>query len=264
MRVALPRDRLADYKSKSQRARVATEAWAQANLYCPSCDSPSLIATRVNSPAIDYRCPSCKSPFQLKSQSRVFSGRIVDAAYSAMVRAIQENRTPNLFALHYEPAAWKVANLFLIPQFAFPLSAVEKRPPLGPSARRAGWVGCNILLTAIPLDARIAIIVNGKPFPKEMVRQQYAHIRPLAKLQTEQRGWTLDVLNAMRSLEKAEFSLSDAYGTEVRLARLHPANKHIRDKIRQQLQVLRDLSLLDFLGRGHYRLRQIHSQSVSP
>jgi len=32
----------------------------------------------------------------------------------------------------------------------------------------------------------------------------------------------------------------------------HP---HILDKIRQQLQVLRDLGLLEFLGSGSYRLR---------
>ena len=29
---------------------------------------------------------------------------------------------------------------------------------------------------------------------------------------------------------------------------------HVRDKIRQQLQVLRDLGLLKFLGAGSYRL----------
>jgi len=31
-------------------------------------------------------------------------------------------------------------------------------------------------------------------------------------------------------------------------------NAHVRDKIRQQLQVLRDLGLLEFLGSGSYRL----------
>lgn len=257
MQVALPSDGLVNYKSKSQRARIATEAWARANLYCPNCYSPSLSPSRVNTPAIDYHCPDCKSPFQLKAQSHLFSRRIVDAAYTTMIRAIQENRTPNLFVLHYEPLTWRVANLVLIPQFAFPLSAVEKRPPLGPHARRAGWVGCNILLHAIPPDARIVVIIDGKPLPQDVVRQQYVRMRPLSGLPVEQRGWTLDVLNAVRSLGKAEFSLSEVYGTEKRLASLHPANKHVREKIRQQLQVLRDLGLLDFLGRSHYRLRPV-------
>jgi type II restriction enzyme len=38
------------------------------------------------------------------------------------------------------------------------------------------------------------------------------------------------------------------------LAKLHPHNAHVRDKIRQQLQVLRDLGLLEFLGGGSYYL----------
>jgi len=171
-----------------------------------------------------------------------------------MVRAIRQNRTPNLLALHYEPLSWRVANLILIPKFAFPLSAVEKRPPLGPHARRAGWVGCNILLSAIPPDARIAMIIEGGSLPASQVRERYARMRPLANLQAEQRGWTLDVLNAVRSLGKTKFSLQDLYGAQEGLAHLHPANRHVREKIRQQLQVLRDLGLVEFLGQGRYRV----------
>jgi len=45
--------------------------------------------------------------------------------------------------------------LIFIPDFSFTLSAVERRKPLPSTARRAGWVGCNILLDRIPIDARI-------------------------------------------------------------------------------------------------------------
>jgi type II restriction enzyme len=31
-------------------------------------------------------------------------------------------------------------------------------------------------------------------------------------------------------------------------------NRHVRDKIRQQMQILRDMGLLEFLARGTYRL----------
>ncbi|HEV2616851.1 MAG TPA: hypothetical protein VGU63_09620 [Candidatus Acidoferrales bacterium] len=68
------------------------------------------------------------------------------------------------------------------------------------------------------------------------------------------RGWTLDVLNLVRSLRKQNFSLADAYTLEPHLASLHPSNRHVRDKIRQQLQILRDVGLVEFLGRGNYRL----------
>jgi len=172
-----------------------------------------------------------------------------------MVRAIMENRTPNLYALHYHLSEWTVANVILIPSFAFPLSAIEKRKPLSPTADRAGWIGCNILLHSIPADARIQIVSDGKPVSPATVRTQYARIRPLAKLDAKQRGWTLDVLNVVRFLGKPEFDLAEVYKSEEKLSKLHPANRHVRDKIRQQLQVLRDLGILEFLRPGEYRIR---------
>ena len=172
-----------------------------------------------------------------------------------MVREIKENRTPNLLVLHYHLDLWTVGNLLVIPSFAFPLSAIEKRKPLAATARRAGWIGCNILLGAIPEDARIPIVSDGVPVPVKQVREQYARLRPLKTLKPEQRGWTLDVLNAVRSLNKREFSLADVYALDDQLAALHPANRHVRDKIRQQLQVLRDLGILQFLNPGTYKLK---------
>lgn len=171
-----------------------------------------------------------------------------------MKRAILEDRTPNLYVLHYDLAAWAVRTVILVPHFAFALSAVERRPPLAPTARRAGWIGCNILLDKIPRDARIPVVHDGKPRPTTEVRRAYNRLRPLEKLKVEKRGWTLDVLQAVQSLGKTKFSLTDAYSLEGSLSRLHPANRHVRDKIRQQLQVLRDMGLLDFLGGGHYTL----------
>jgi len=67
-------------------------------------------------------------------------------------------------------------------------------------------------------------------------------------------GWTQDVLDAVDSLAKSKFSLAEVYKSEAKLARLHPANHFVREKIRQQLQVLRDLGILEFLGDGEYRL----------
>ncbi len=172
-----------------------------------------------------------------------------------MKRAILEDRTPNLYVLHYDLAEWAVRTVILIPRFALALSAVERRKPLAPTARRAGWVGCNILLDKIPGDARIAVIEAGKPLAKQAVRDAYERLRPLEKLKVEKRGWTLDVLQAARSLGKKEFDLTEIYSRDEELSRLHPNNFHVRDKIRQQLQVLRDLGLVEFLGGGSYRLR---------
>jgi len=58
----------------------------------------------------------------------------------------------------------------------------------------------------------------------------------------------------VRAINKPEFSLSEVYAHAGELAKLHPDNRHVRDKIRQQLQVLRDLGLLEFVSPGCYRL----------
>jgi type II restriction enzyme len=253
MNLSLPTEGLDSYKSLSQRARVGTESWGATNFFCPACRSPRLNVSPRNTAAVDYFCPTCKSPFQLKSQSKPLGSKIVDAAYSEMKRAIEEDRTPNLYVLHYDLTAWTVRKVILVPHFAFALSAVECRRPLGPTARRAGWVGCNILLNKIPKDARIPIVEGGKFRSAAEVRRAYQRLRPLEKLNVQKRGWTLDVLNVLRSLEREQFALSDVYTHVEQLAKLHPKNAHVRDKIRQQLQVLRDLGLLEFLGGGSYR-----------
>ena len=137
----LPTAGLGRYKSSSQRARVGTESWGASNFFCPVCDSPRLDVAPHGTATLDYSCPRCDSPFQLKSQSRPFGTRIVDSAYSQMRRAILTDHTPNLYVLHYDLTAWAVRTVILIPHFAFALSAIERRKPLAPTARRAGWVG---------------------------------------------------------------------------------------------------------------------------
>lgn len=255
MDLRLPTAGLERYKSASQRARIGTESWGAENFFCPACESPRLEPSPQGTAAIDYVCPSCDSPFQLKSQSKPFGSKIVDAAFSEMKRAIQEDRTPNLYVMHYDLAAWAVHSVILVPRFAFTLSAIERRKPLAATARRAGWVGCNIVLDKISAHARIPIIQEGNVRPTQSVREAYQRLRPLEKLQVEKRGWTLDVLQVVQSLNKKEFSLQDVYAHAEALGRLHPANRHVRDKIRQQLQVLRDLGLVEFLGGGEYCLK---------
>jgi type II restriction enzyme len=164
-------------------------------------------------------------------------------------------KLPNLLALHYDSDSWKVRNLTLIPHFAFSLAAVRKRPPLKDTAKRHGWIGCDIVLSNIPPDVRIHLVANGIVAKASDVRRQYRRLRPLVELKVEERGWTLDVLNVVRPLGKSEFALADVYKSDAYLAKLHPANRNIHPKIRQQLQVLRDLGVLEFLGRGEYRLR---------
>jgi type II restriction enzyme len=172
-----------------------------------------------------------------------------------MRQAIIEDRTPGLFLLQYSRREFRVKNILLIPHFAFNESMLQCRKPLSPQAERAGWIGCNLLLDKIPPDARIPVVDDGSVIAPAIVRHSYSKLRALEKLEPTKRGWTLDVLNVVRSLNKTEFSLADVYAHADELAQLHPQNAHIRDKIRQQLQILRDLRLLKFHGDGSYQLR---------
>ena len=273
------------YKSGSQKAGNVTEAWGADNFYCPNCSSPKLDWLKPGTKANDYRCPSCKFWFQLKSQKTRIANSITDGAYKAMMDAIREDRSPNFYILHYDLATWTVRNLLLIPHFAFPPSAIIKRKPLSATARRAGWVGCNFDLTRIPVEARIAIVANSEVASETVVREKFRRVKPLKDVSIKDRGWTLDVLNIVhrvvntRALEcgdtsplsdwqtclpvpkrghvralQREFTNADIYAFERELERLHPGNRHIKDKIRQQLQVLRDRNLLLHVGRNCWRL----------
>jgi type II restriction enzyme len=170
-----------------------------------------------------------------------------------MMRALAGDRVPNLLVMQYTPE-WNVRNLLVIPSFFFTAASVEKRPPLGPTARRAGWIGCNILLGEIADIGKINVIADGLPIEPSTVREQYAALRPLAALDARARGWTLDVLRLVRKLGKRRFSLRDAYEFTSELSRLHPRNRNVGPKIRQQLQVLRDLGFLRFVSRGEYEV----------
>jgi type II restriction enzyme len=174
-----------------------------------------------------------------------------------MLRAIRADRTPNLLLLQYSNT-WRVQNLLLVPRMFFTESVVQKRRPLGPTARRAGWIGCNILLGEIPLDGKIPMISVGVPVRKDRVREQFSRVNQLANIPPAVRGWTLDVLRVVRELSKPEFTLQELYAFEAQLKALHPQNENVRPKMRQQLQVLRDLGLLRFGAPGNYRVVRIN------
>jgi type II restriction enzyme len=191
----------------------------------------------------------------LKVKHSAFGETVTDGAYTAMLAAIREDRTPNLLLMRYALAIWEVRDLLLIPSFMFSESAVIKRKPLAATARRAGWIGCNFALNRIPGSARIPVVSEGAISPPAEVRERYRLARKQVEgLTVKQRGWRLDVLRVIQSLGKSEFSTSDIYLFEGELAELHPGNEHVKEKIRQQLQELRDRNLLLHIGRNCWRI----------
>ncbi len=242
------------FMSRSQIAGEITERWVAENLYGPACTSESLEPTKPGTKVVDFRCPECSESFQLKSRSSAFRSRVLDSAYGPMIKSIEASMAPNFLFLHYDRLDWRVRDLFAVPRHFFSSSMIEKRPPLPPAARRAGWVGCNILLSALPIDSRISIVRDEVERPAEEVRGAWQASAFLRNATPESRGWTADVLACVRDVRRSEFTLQDVYAFEDRLGGMHADNRNVRPKIRQQLQVLRDHGVLEFIGRGRYRV----------
>ena len=133
------------------------------------------------------------------------------------------------------------------------LPAAAKRKPLSGNARRAGWIGCNILYSEIPAQGKIAVIRNQKETNKKIVIEKYADLKKLQTDNIKNRSWLLDVLACVNSISDTNFTLHEMYQFTEKLRLKHLENKNIEAKIRQQLQVLRDKGVIEFLGNGHYR-----------
>jgi len=243
------------YTSPSQRARILTEDWVARQAYCLECATPKLSQFSSGQPVADFFCSNCHEEYELKSKRNAIGPKLLDAGYCAMLNRLASDTNPNLFVLSYNSSDFFVTNFFIIPKRFFVPEIIEKRKPLAPTARRANWVGCNILLSGIPQTGKIFLVRNGRVEPRD---RALATWRKTLFLRDEKdisaKGWLLDIMRCIESLGKPNFKLDEVYAFEAELRTLHPENKHIKDKIRQQLQVLRDKGYLDFMSRGHYRL----------
>lgn len=241
------------YKSKSQIAKILTENWIASESYCPSCLN-TLRQAKSNSKVLDFICDNCDFDFELKSKKGSFGNKISDGAYNSMVERLNSDNSPHFFFLNYSPE-FKVKNLIAVPKYFMQLTAIEKRSPLSPTAKRAGWIGCNILSSEIAEAGKILIIDNYNVIDREKVQLKWSQTKFLQQSQNiETRNWTLDVLKCIEALKSKNFSLQQIYQFEYELAKRHPKNKHIKDKIRQQLQILRDKGLVEFVSPGNYKL----------
>lgn len=241
------------YKSVPQQSRVISESWIGKNMYCPRCGYPYLTKCKNNRPVADFTCSQCQNIYEVKASAGMFGHKINDGAYGTMMERIHSDTNPDFLFFTYEKRHEQVQQLFMVPKYYITDRVIEKRKPLGPTARRAGWIGCFIHLDGIPEAGRITIIKNGLIREKEAVCRQYGHTEFLGQINVPARGWLLDILHCIERIPHETFSLEEVYQFERQLQILHPENHTIRAKIRQQLQILRDKALIEFVGRGIYR-----------
>lgn len=255
MELKLPVEIAEDYSSGSQRIRVMTEHWVNRSVFCPNCGSV-LSQFGNNKPVADFYCKNCSEEYELKSKNGDMGKKIVDGAYSTMITRLKSENNPNFFFLTYDRSSLEIRNFLTIPRYFFVPEIIEERKALSPLARRAGWVGCNIVMSNIPEIGKIFYVQNGVPKSRDEVLEKWSRTEFVRSTHgIEAKGWLLDVLVCVERIKRKEFSLEAVYTFEAYLQAKHPSNHRVREKIRQQLQVLRDKGVIDFLGRGKYRMK---------
>mgnify|MGYP000449840595 FL=1 len=187
------------YNSNSQIARVLTENWVLNNSYCPSCGELPLNEFENNRPVADFYCKKCNEEFELKSKSGKLSNKITDGAYSTMIERINAENNPNFFFLTYTKQ-WTVNDFLIIPKQFFTPEIIIKRPPLAETARRAGWIGCNIDISKVADVGKIFLIKNSKTINQEIVKETFNKTLFLRTKNKDAKGWILDVMNCIDSI----------------------------------------------------------------
>ena len=97
-----------------------------------------------------FYCTKCSEEYELKSKHGIVGKKILNGAYATMIERLKSNNNPNFFFLTYDKSSLEIKNFLTIPKYFFVIDILEKRTPLNITARRAGWVGCNIIVENIP------------------------------------------------------------------------------------------------------------------
>ena len=177
---------------------------------------------------------------------------IPDGAYSTMIERINSLQNPNFFFLTYSKN-WAVNNFLIIPKQFFTSEIIVQRKPLGDNARRKGWIGCNIDISNIAEAGKVFLVKDSQIINRSIVETTFKKTLFIREKSLDARGWILDLMSCIDMIKKNTFALEDVYKFEEHLKQKYPSNNFIKDKIRQQLQYLRDKGIIEFVGRGIYK-----------
>jgi hypothetical protein len=144
------------FVSSAQMARVALETWASFNLYCLDCESDALDRLPHNTPVADFKCFVCERTYQLKAKDGRFGLRITGAAYQPTIDAIERGEMPEHIFVEFDKRFNTVVFVDAIPGRLITEDRVVPRKPLSQTARRAGWRGCNIVISGLPSVRMVA------------------------------------------------------------------------------------------------------------
>jgi len=112
------------------------------------------------------------------------------------------------------------------------------------------------ILASVPRDKQKAIRLPDSSLFDDILNDENISERfegGVQSIVSNLSGWEKDVFNCLLKIEKDVFTIDEIYSFERVLAEKHPNNKNVQPKIRQQLQYLRDIGLLEFLHPGQYK-----------
>ena len=112
------------------------------------------------------------------------------------------------------------------------------------------------ILSSVPKEKRRKIDISDKALFDEILDDVVVEEKfdgGVESIKANLASWKKEVFECLLEIKSDLFTLDEVYGFEDKLQPLHPDNKNVRPKIRQQLQYLRDIGLVEFLKPGVYR-----------
>lgn len=105
------------------------------------------------------------------------------------------------------------------------------------------------ILNSVPKEKRMQL----PRIQFEKAEEQDLYTGGVESIISNLKGWRLDVFQCLLKIKPDVFKLIDVYAFEQELKSKHPENLYVKDKIRQILQNLRDIGLIQFLSSGVYK-----------
>lgn len=212
-----------------------------------------MVASATNTKVYDFTCPICDQQYQLKAVSKKIGKKLVGSEYYTFVKAIENNCVPNFIIMEYSlnNNLIRPQEILFIPRVFITKETIEKRNPLSETARRAGWTGYNLLFDEIPSYGKLLIANNYGIISKTKILNETRKITSLYNIDSQKSKWKMEILKIIDQLD-SKFELQDVYQYSRKLEMLFPDNNHVKDKIRQQLQFIRDDGIIVFLSAGKY------------
>jgi HKD family nuclease len=111
------------------------------------------------------------------------------------------------------------------------------------------------IISSIPKEKRKKIVVSDKSLFKgiEEINPEDRFDGGTESVISNLTSWKKDVFECLIKIPDDIFTLRQVYSFEKQLGFLHPHNNNIQEKIRQQLQYLRDIGLIEFIKPGVYK-----------